>query len=729
MRKHGAIFLLVLLVFIPYAAASGRALTQAPAGRQVSGTVVDLTGSAVPSAQVSIDGSNVLTDDRGRFSIAVDRADVLLLVRAAGFAASSVTARAGESVRVILQPAGVAETLTVTAARSPGRIAHTASAVTAIGSGALLTTGASTLDDALRSVPGFSLFRRSSSRVANPTTQGVSLRGLAASGASRGLVLADGIPLNDPYGAWVYWDRIPQIAIDRVEVVRGSGAEALYGLNGIGGALQVLALRPRSGNARASVEGGQHGMWRASGYAGTRRGAWDGFLSAERYALDGFKIVAPDERGPVDVNAGLRYANALAMGGWTGPRWALTVRVNGLDEDRGNGTPLQRNDTNIRSGSISGRAEGLAGLFSFSAYAGDTNYDQSFSAIAADRASERLTATQRVMSEHQGGSLQWFGSWGARSLLLGGEAQRVAGGGSAANSGTQFDRAFYSQVALDLTSRLRLVMGARAGRWSTTPENSNGSRQERGYLVPRVAATWAQSPSLSFVASWSLPKRTPTLNELYRDFQVGNVSTEHNVRLVPEDAHTAEAGVLARRGPFSTRLVGFWTQLDGAITNVTVAVAADRILRQRRNAGTIRARGLEAEGEWRPVSWGTITGSAAWTRSSFLSSDEPGLAGKRVSQVPRWQTTISARYARGRTVASVDWRSVGVQFDDDRNLFALRRATVLDLYAGANLPRGIQPFIAAENLFDAGVDVGRTPVRTIGTPRSVRVGVRLWLWP
>jgi hypothetical protein len=41
----------------------------------------------------------------------------------------------------------------------------------------------------LRDVPGFSLFKRSSSLVANPTTQGISLRGIGSSGASRTLVL------------------------------------------------------------------------------------------------------------------------------------------------------------------------------------------------------------------------------------------------------------------------------------------------------------------------------------------------------------------------------------------------------------------------------------------------------------------------------------------------------------------------------------------------------------
>src|SRR5512142_2933715 len=37
------------------------------------------------------------------------------------------------------------------------------------------------LDDRLRYVPGFSMFRRSSSLAANPTTQGISLRGLGSS--------------------------------------------------------------------------------------------------------------------------------------------------------------------------------------------------------------------------------------------------------------------------------------------------------------------------------------------------------------------------------------------------------------------------------------------------------------------------------------------------------------------------------------------------------------------
>jgi outer membrane receptor protein involved in Fe transport len=84
------------------------------------------------------------------------------------------------------------------------------------------------LDDALRQVPGLTLFRRTSSRTANPTTQGINLRGIGGSGTSRAAVLFDGISLNDAFGGWTYWSRVPQIAVEQIEVLRG-GASALYG--------------------------------------------------------------------------------------------------------------------------------------------------------------------------------------------------------------------------------------------------------------------------------------------------------------------------------------------------------------------------------------------------------------------------------------------------------------------------------------------------------------------
>ena len=129
------------------------------------------------------------------------------------------------------------------------------------------------LDDQLRLVPGFSLFRRTSSAVANPTTQGVTLRGLSASGASRTLVVADDVPLNDPFGAWVYWDRVPVVALQRVDVIRGASGD-IHGNDALGGVIRLTTRTTRG--AEGWLDGGSLGTVRGSGYGAMSNAAVDG---------------------------------------------------------------------------------------------------------------------------------------------------------------------------------------------------------------------------------------------------------------------------------------------------------------------------------------------------------------------------------------------------------------------------------------------------------------------
>ena len=148
-------------------------------------------------------------------------------VTAPGFAADRDRVRERRRSRSCCARPASAESVVVTATRGAERLPSAASA-TVVTSAELANLGrrrAWTMCCATR--PGFSLFRRNSSRVANPTTQGVTLRGVSGSGASRTLVLSDGVPLNDPFGSWVYWNRMPQAAVDRVEVVRGADRRSL----------------------------------------------------------------------------------------------------------------------------------------------------------------------------------------------------------------------------------------------------------------------------------------------------------------------------------------------------------------------------------------------------------------------------------------------------------------------------------------------------------------------
>src|SRR5690242_5964682 len=116
---------------------------------------------------------------------------------------------------------GAVETVVVTSARLPQPVGNAAFSVTALTPDQLAISNR--LDDALEQVPGLSLFRRSSSLNANATTQGISLRSIAPSGAGRTAVLLDGVPVNDPFGGWVIWGALPYEDIGGADVVRGAG--------------------------------------------------------------------------------------------------------------------------------------------------------------------------------------------------------------------------------------------------------------------------------------------------------------------------------------------------------------------------------------------------------------------------------------------------------------------------------------------------------------------------
>ena len=244
----------------------------------VTGVVRDSTGAVVQAATVIVRPATgpehqLLTGPDGTFTVDVaSPGNITIVVRAGGFAELSKTVPEADrprSIDIVLAPAGILEALTVTAARGSVE-SDTPAATTVLTAETLRASPAAMLDDQLKSVPGFSLFRRTSSRVANPTTQGLTMRGLSASGASRGLVLVDGVPLNDPFGNWVYWNRIPQAAVERVEVVRGGTATC--GADAVGGVVRSDLAQTRP-TAHGRVWIAQHAAPVGAGAAPATTGA------------------------------------------------------------------------------------------------------------------------------------------------------------------------------------------------------------------------------------------------------------------------------------------------------------------------------------------------------------------------------------------------------------------------------------------------------------------------
>ena len=667
--------------------------------------------------------------------------------------AASLSAQDASTQVAAKEPPRLAEELTVTAAREPTRIADTPASVAILPQAALVVTASGFLDDALRQVAGFSLFRRTSSRTANPTAQGVSLRGLGASGASRALVLADGIPLNDPFGGWVYWARQPRMGVERLEVLRG-GAADLYGSGALGGVVQLVSRDARQGRAlEAELSAGGDATFEGTLTARASRGDWAGRLSAEGYTTDGYVPVDEASRGAVDGEAASRHLalDAIVERRGSGDGRAF-LRAQAYDEDRDNGTPLQTNDTRIALGALGldwGSAE--RGRTSLRAWAETQLFHQTFSAVAADRSREDLTRQQRVPADALGFSVQWTRALGSRQrLLLGAEARRVAGTteevvfvrGAATSTleagGDETGGAVFLQDLIQAHSRL-LVSGSlrfdawaqRGGRSIATPLATGAAvttsypDRDESALSPRLGVLFRARPGLSLTASGYGAFRAPTLNELYRSFRVGDTLTLANPGLAPERLWGGEAGALVTRGRHTLRLTAFSGEVRDAVANVTVATAPGLVTRERQNVGRTRSRGLEAELDLRLGSRMVLTAGYALTDARVASFPaDRALEGRRLPQVPRHQATLQARHDR-RLRLGLQARVSSAAYEDDRNELELDPALQVDLFAGYALRGGVLLFAAAENVFDAEVVAARTPVPSLAAPRQLRAGLRL----
>ena len=727
--------------------------TAAPAAAQsvdtLNGRVLDASGSAIADANVRVEiggslAADVRTDAEGRFQVGV-RADGArdIVVTAPGFAPSETTVPAGErTVEVTLQAAPFFEAVNVTSSRTDVARVDPTSTVTVITSTELLNSGPLAIDDALKTIPGFTLFRRTSSRNANPTAQGIALRGIGGTSPSRSLVLADGVPLNDAFGGWVFWDKVPQAAIDRIEVDRGSSGD-LYGADALGGVVQLLTVRPNRPTGRVLIEGGSLGTGSVSVFGGGRAREWRYSGAGEWFTTDGYIPVAEKQdpgiapRGPVDSNLGSTHRSAQVAAGYqTDSGWRFDLTGNVFSEDRDNGTPLSINSTASRHGSadVTGRLAG--GVFTVRGHGGTQQYHQTFTTVNALRTAEVFIRDQHVPTTFGGGGGQWLRGWGSHTLLVGAEGRYVKGDSvetpftqglaQATTRAGGIDRRWsgFVQDTWQATGRLTIVVGAHGDTWDSEASQTGFTKSSQAFS-PRAAGAYRISDLVSVRGAVYHGFRAPTLNELYRNFSAGNTQTRANPALGAERMTGGDTGVLIGNARASARITGFWNRLDNAITAITLSSTPTQIIRQRANADRLQSNGAELEGNVRLVNGFAVNAALGVTSVHFTGNTT--LRGNRVPQVPSYNFGGGVQYNRLPWTATAQVRVTGAQFEDDLNVFTLRRATVVDIFGSRTIARWVSAFAAVENLFDSIYDVGRTPVLTTGLPRSARAGVRIFL--
>ncbi len=229
--------------------------------------------------------------------------------------------------------------------------------------------------------------------------------------------------------------------------------------------------------------------------------------------------------------------------------------------------------------------------------------------------------------------------------------------------------------------------------------------------------------SIYFNASGSF--RSPTLNELYRGFRVGDVVTNPNENLRAEKATNFEAGLSYGKRNFFIRGNFFYTKIADAIANVTINTTPNLITRQRQNAGKTSVKGVEIEAETRVsalrFSFGYLLSDAKVLE--FPSSRD--LEGLRTPQVPLHQFTFQTNYSNKQGWSfALQGRASSEQFDDDLNQFRLEPIFQLDVFGAKKFKEKWQIFVGIENIFNSRYSIGRTPVRTVSSPINARIGLR-----
>ncbi len=652
-----------------------------------------------------------------------------------------------------------ADTVVVGAERLPDAQSAAPFTVRAIDADELRSAPQLRLDDILRAdVPGFSLFRRNSSRTANPTTQGVTLRNFGPSGAGRTLVLLDGIPLNDPFAGYVLWNQIPPSSINSILINEGGGA-GLFGNFALAGTI-FLVSKPLDSDSLA-LEGslGNENTYEGSLNATIVKRPFAAAVFAEQFSTSGYPVLQAGQRGRIDNNASSDSSLFDLRAGWQiSSDSSVELRGRHFEDERGNGTIFTENDSSGNDFSAAftqqfpqGQAE-----LKLSAYGQLRQFSSTFSSVNATRTVETPALDQfDVPANAAGGSVVLSKLIGDHRVVLGSDARWVEGE-TEENflwNGTRFTRfrnaggdefflgAFVEDTWSPATA-VTLVAGLRYDHW----ELFDGFRREivraTGALLTdssfpdrdgdeingRAGATVQVTRMLKLRGAFYSGYRVPTLNELYRPFRVGNDVTQANPSLEPEHLLGGEAALeLQPTKTLQVSITGFLNYLQDAISNVTLSQGPTGVSRQRQNVDLVLAPGLELTANWQIISSLQLKCSYLFTRPTIDQAADTSLRGKILAQTPQNVVSGGLEWTPApKWLFRTQVRYTDRQFEDDQNSRTLAPYTTVDATAIYNVSSRLSAAVRVENLFNAEIETGKsaTGLISIGAPRLVSLQLR-----
>ena len=611
----------------------------------------------------------------------------------------------------------------------------------------LVTEPSGRVENALATIAGFQQFRRSDSRSANPSAQGMTLRALGGNASSRALLLLDGVPQADPFFGYIPFTALVPERLGAIRVTRGGGVGA-FGAGAVAGTVEMMSAdRAQLPPYEVSAFLGSRDAQEVSATVSPNIGAGFLSLSGRWERGDGFwttpdtlRVAASVPARYRDWSTSLRAVAPVGRHGEIQARLALfrdnrTLRFAGADSSS------EGEDASIR---YVGRGRWQVDALAYVQARNFTN-------ITVSSISYRPVLNQRdTPATGLGGKLELRPPVGGGHVLRIGADTRIVSGTmledalDATGRVTARRRAFGRQLMAGLfveddwtLGRLTLTGGARVDRWTirrasffeqsgagvTTIDDHFPDR--RGWESSfRAGALWQASPAIALRAAGYTGFRLPTLNELYRGFTVFPVRTDANPALKPEKLKGVEAGFDLTPAPgLRLAATAFYNRLDDAIANVTLPPPATNV-RQRRNVDAIVAKGVELSAE---ADLGRVHLAASYAYAHGKVRATGGLDGQAPAQSPRHMASGAMGWApvEGSDLG-VRLRYVGPQYEDDLGENRMPDAFTVDGHAQWPLARGVSLVGRVENLFDARVVTRQVGADIdLGLPRTLWLGIRI----
>jgi iron complex outermembrane receptor protein len=540
----------------------------------------------------------------------------------------------------------------------------------------------------------------------------VDLGGFGVTGDQNTLVLIDGRRLSEYELTTARWSSIPIESIDRIEILRGSGA-VLYGGGTTGGVINIITKTPDRGaksvDAYAGVGSYNTRDYRVGGQvAGESVGLG---LNGGHYASDNYR--ENNRVGQDNFVADLRnfdpYHNFNLSLGYDKQDLRLpgTRTEAELETDR-RGTRTPEDFSNRRGGfaNLSGKfRSGDADLEADLGYREKKNdFHAAFSGLTLDG-----STSVRTWSFSPRARIPYSALGVSNSLVLGVDLEdwdyssmRTNPASATAN---QRNSAVYLQNASNLTPGTTVSLGGRLQRVefdandSTAPAGSASGEQNRNLSAYEIGARHQFNGAAAISGKYGYSFRIATLDEVYSP-GLGAFFIPPSVSfLEPQTSHDAQLGLEMQFGPGKYRFAAYRSDLENeihfdanAFTNV--------------NLPPTQRSGVEVEGKWTLTTSASMFANYTYTDARFRSGTLGGtdVSGNRIPLVPRHMANVGIDWSiRERTRLNAAANYVGSQLydGDELNTFGREMPSYWTADVGVFNTLGAWTFGASvRNLFD-----------------------------